>query len=53
MGVVQHPYGESDSDKYQIGSMADRGYTGYLGPFPAMGAGKPGRYDYDDDDGDD
>jgi secreted PhoX family phosphatase len=36
MGVVQHPYGESDSDQYQIGSMADRGYTGYLGPFPPM-----------------
>jgi secreted PhoX family phosphatase len=52
MGVVQHPYGESDSDQYQIGSMADRGYTGYLGPFPAMGEGKPGHYDYDDDDSD-
>ena len=52
MGVVQHPYGESDSDKYQIGSMADRGYTGYLGPFPAMGAGNPGHYDYDEDDSD-
>ena len=53
MGVVQHPYGESDSDKYQIGSMADRAYTGYLGPFPAMGAGRPGHYDYDEDDRDD
>ncbi|MGD8588649.1 MAG: DUF839 domain-containing protein [Chromatiales bacterium] len=53
MGVVQHPYGESDSDKYQIGSMADRGYTGYLGPFPAMGEGKPGHYDYEDEHDDD
>ncbi|MFY9973913.1 MAG: alkaline phosphatase PhoX [Chromatiaceae bacterium] len=49
MAVTQHPYGESDSDKYEIGSMADRGYTGYVGPFPAMGNGKPGHHDYDED----
>jgi hypothetical protein len=35
MSVVQHPYSESDQDKYKIGSMSDRGYTGYIGPFPA------------------
>jgi secreted PhoX family phosphatase len=62
MAVTQHPYGESDSDKYEIGSMADRGYTGYVGPFPAMGMGKPGGHHgyhssykdgYDDDHEDD
>ena len=36
MSVVQHPYGDSDSDQYRIGSLADRAYTGYLGPFPRM-----------------
>jgi secreted PhoX family phosphatase len=49
MAVIQHPYGESDSDKYEIGSMSDRGYTGYVGPFPAMGKGKPRHHDYDKD----
>ena len=35
MSVVQHPYGESDSDK--LSDPADAaGYTGYIGPFPAM-----------------
>jgi secreted PhoX family phosphatase len=35
MSVVQHPYGESDSD--QLEDPADAlGYTGYIGPFPAM-----------------
>ncbi len=38
MAVAQHPYGESDSDKYEIGSLSDRAYTGYVGPFPAMGS---------------
>lgn len=33
--VVQHPYGESDSDKLEDES-AKRAYTGYIGPFPAM-----------------
>lgn len=33
--VVQHPYGESDEDKAQ--SASDKmGYTGYVGPMPAM-----------------
>jgi len=36
MGVVQHPYGESDEDKLVAGSGADKAYTGYIGPFPAM-----------------
>lgn len=36
MSVVQHPYEESDSDQYRIGSLADRAYTGYVGPFPAL-----------------
>jgi len=36
MGVVQHPYGESDSDKVDSGSAERRGYTGYIGPFPRM-----------------
>ncbi|MCG6863085.1 MAG: DUF839 domain-containing protein [Chromatiaceae bacterium] len=35
MSVVQHPYGESDSDKLEDPA-DDRGYTGYIGPFPAM-----------------
>lgn len=35
MSVVQHPYGESDSDKLDNPGQA-RGYTGYIGPFPAM-----------------
>ncbi len=36
MGVVQHPYGESDEDKLVAGSGADKAYTGYIGPLPAM-----------------
>lgn len=36
MSVVQHPYGESDSDKLTPGSGDERGYTGYIGPFPSM-----------------
>ncbi len=36
MSVVQHPYGESDSDQ-AMNSDDLRGYTGYIGPFPAMG----------------
>ncbi len=36
MAVVQHPYGESDSDQLVTGSGADRAYTGYVGPFPSM-----------------
>jgi secreted PhoX family phosphatase len=35
MSVIQHPYGESDSD--QLTDVLDaRAYTGYIGPFPAM-----------------
>ena len=34
--VIQHPFGESDQDALQIPEES-RGYTGYLGPFPAMG----------------
>jgi uncharacterized protein len=33
--VVQHPFGESDQGSLQNDSEA-RGYTGYLGPFPAL-----------------
>ncbi len=36
MSVIQHPFGESDSTKYNAGSSADRGYAGYIGPFPAL-----------------
>lgn len=36
MGVVQHPYGESDADKVDSGSAERRAYTGYIGPFPRM-----------------
>ena len=44
LGVIQHPYGEGDGspdgttpkDRYDIGSLADRDWTGYIGPFPAM-----------------
>jgi hypothetical protein len=35
MSVIQHPYGESDEDKYEVGSMADRAYNGYF-TFPAI-----------------
>lgn len=36
MSVIQHPYGESDTDKVDSGSSARRAYTGYIGPFPRM-----------------
>jgi uncharacterized protein len=32
---VQHPYGESDSDKL-VDPADARAYVGYLGPFPAV-----------------
>ena len=35
MSVVQHPYGESDQDVEHDAS-ENRGYTGYIGPFPAL-----------------
>ncbi len=35
MSVVQHPYGESDTDKLSDPANAS-GYTGYIGPFPPM-----------------
>jgi secreted PhoX family phosphatase len=35
MSVIQHPFGESDQDALMVPEEA-RGYTGYLGPFPAM-----------------
>jgi hypothetical protein len=35
MSVIQHPYGESDTDKLSDPSDA-RGYVGYLGPLPAL-----------------
>ncbi|MCB1791815.1 MAG: phosphatase, partial [Gammaproteobacteria bacterium] len=43
MSVVQHPYGESDQMELEPGSGDERGYTGYIGPFPAMDGdrGKP------------
>lgn len=36
MSVIQHPYGESDTDKADAGSAARRAYTGYVGPFPRL-----------------
>ncbi|WP_051256636.1 PhoX family protein [Cystobacter fuscus] len=33
---VQHPYGESDTDKLGADASAAKSYTGYIGPFPAM-----------------
>jgi hypothetical protein len=36
MSVIQHPYGESDTDKVDSGSSERRAYTGYIGPFPRM-----------------
>ncbi|PVV14093.1 MAG: hypothetical protein B6D77_03620 [gamma proteobacterium symbiont of Ctena orbiculata] len=36
--VIQHPFGESDQDALLVPEEA-RGYTGYIGPFPAMGEG--------------
>jgi secreted PhoX family phosphatase len=35
MSVIQHPFGESDQDALQVDDEA-RGYTGYVGPFPAL-----------------
>lgn len=35
MSVVQHPYGESDSDK-NTGAGEEYAYTGYIGPFPGV-----------------
>lgn len=35
MSVIQHPYGESDTDKLVDDSDA-RAYVGYMGPLPAM-----------------
>jgi hypothetical protein len=35
MSVIQHPYGESDSDKL-VDPSGERAYTGYLGPLPPM-----------------
>jgi uncharacterized protein len=37
MSVVQHPFGESDEDKLESPEEA-LGYTGYIGPFPALDA---------------
>ena len=34
--VVQHPYGESDSDKVGAADPARRAYAGYVGPFPKL-----------------
>lgn len=34
MSVVQHPYGESDSDKLLANSGAEHAYVGYIGPIP-------------------
>jgi hypothetical protein len=33
---VQHPYGESDTDKVGADASVTQSYTGYIGPFPAM-----------------
>jgi secreted PhoX family phosphatase len=35
MSVIQHPFGESDQNALLVPEEA-RGYTGYMGPFPAM-----------------
>lgn len=35
MAVVQHPYGESDTDKLQSPDQA-QAYLGYIGPFPKL-----------------
>jgi hypothetical protein len=35
MSVIQHPYGESDTDKLSDASDA-AGYVGFIGPLPAM-----------------
>ena len=34
--VVQHPYGESDSDKASATDPVRRAYAGYVGPFPKL-----------------
>jgi hypothetical protein len=46
--VIQHPFGESDQDKLMFEEEA-RGYTGYLGPFPAMDGSSKREDDQDDD----
>lgn len=33
---VQHPYGESDTEKAGTDTSITQSYTGYIGPFPAM-----------------
>ncbi|MET0403924.1 MAG: alkaline phosphatase PhoX [Cystobacter sp.] len=33
---IQHPYGESDTDKLGADASASQSYTGYIGPFPVM-----------------
>ncbi|ADO75032.1 Alkaline phosphatase [Stigmatella aurantiaca DW4/3-1] len=33
---IQHPYGESDTDKVGADLGVRQSYTGYIGPFPAM-----------------
>jgi uncharacterized protein len=35
MAVVQHPFGETDTDKLLTPDEANA-YVGYIGPFPAM-----------------
>ena len=35
MSVIQHPFGESDTDQLELAEEG-LGYTGYVGPFPAM-----------------
>ena len=42
MSVIQHPFGESDQFELDENQEA-RGYTGYLGPFPAMPKNDDGR----------
>ena len=44
MSVIQHPYGESDSDKLSDSSDA-MAYVGYIGPFPALGDEGPSNVD--------
>ncbi|WP_224364021.1 alkaline phosphatase PhoX [Hyalangium versicolor] len=33
---IQHPYGESDTDKVGADASVKQSYTGYIGPLPAM-----------------
>ena len=49
MSVVQHPYGESDQGELIEGSGDERGYTGYIGPFPAMDGSRRGHHDHKGD----